>query len=382
VARSFLQLANGFIDRGYRVELVLCRAVGPYLADINPAIEVVELEPESGVRARIRALFLSPGAVGALLLPVLLARKPPPVLPYMFSLARHLEEARPDVLLAGKTHTNMLAIWGNRLASNSTRVVISERTSLSMEIRSAKKWRWRHVAALVGTLYPLADAITSVSEGVSDDLAETAGLARETITTIYNPVARPEIYEKANLQPDHPYFNAGGPPVVVAAGRLTEQKQFPVLLDAFARVRMQTDARLLILGEGRDRSSLQVKIQQLGLEPFVSMPGFSDNPYAHMAKAAVFVLSSAWEGLPGVLIEALVCGCPVVSCDCPSGPREILAGGKFGELVPVGDVDGLARAILTVLENPPDRQPLRSRGAEFSLEASVEKYLAALFPES
>jgi glycosyltransferase involved in cell wall biosynthesis len=380
VARSFLQLANGFVDRGHRVEFVLCRAVGPYLSSVSSPIEITELEPESGMRARIRALSLSPGAARELLLPILLTNKPPPVLPFIASLSRYLEAARPDVLLAGKTHTNMLAIWGNRLAKTPTRVVISERTSLSTEIRSAKKWRWRHVAPLVGRLYPGADAITSVSDGVSDDLAETAGLDRETITTIYNPVARPEIHQKAKLHPEHRYFESDAPPVVLAAGRLTEQKQFPVLLEAFSRVRARHDARLLILGEGRDRSALEDKIERLGLEPFVSMPGFSDNPYAPMANAAVFVLSSAWEGLPGVLIEALVCGCPVVSCDCPSGPREILAGGKYGELVPVGDVEGLSRAILAVLENPPDRQPLRNRGAEFSLEASVAKYLDVLVP--
>ena len=379
VARSFLLLAKGFVARGYGVEIVLCRATGPFLSNLDRDIEIVELEPESGPRARRRAFSLSPDARRELIRPILLAPAAPPVLPYIASLARYLETARPSAVLAGKTHTNLLAIWGNRQAENKTRVVISERTSLSTEIRTSRRWRWRYAAPLVGRLYRAADAITSVSNGVSDDLAWTTGLPRDSIKTIYNPVARPEIYEKAALHPDHPWFVEGAPPVVLAAGRLTEQKQFPVLLEAFARMRKKFDARLLVLGEGRDRSMLTQRVSELGLEESVSLPGFSDDLYAYMAHASVFVLSSAWEGLPGVLIEALVCGCPVVSTDCPSGPREVLADGKYGELVPVGDAIALARAIEEVLVRPPDRQSLRDRGAEFSLDASVNEYLEVLF---
>jgi glycosyltransferase involved in cell wall biosynthesis len=380
VARSFLQLANGLTSRGHRVDFVLCRATGPHLAKVSSDIHVVELAPESGLRARMRALSLSKEAWREILRPIVLSPSAPPVLPYISSLAQYLDTLKPDVVLSGKTHTNLLAIWACRMAKTSPRIVISERTNLSTELATSSKWRWRYAAPLIGKLYPAADAITSVSNGVSDDLAETTGLPRESIQTIYNPVARPEIYQSAKVRPDHPWFAKGAPPVILAVGRLTEQKQYTVLLEAFARVQERHGVRLLILGEGKDRDALSARVRELGLDRSVSLPGFSDNPYAYMAHAAAFVLSSAWEGLPGVLIEALVCGCPVVSTDCPSGPREILEAGKYGELVPVGDVGALAQAIERVLMRPPDRQPLRVRGAEFSLEAAVDEYVKVLFP--
>lgn len=380
VARSFLQLADGLSSRGHRVDFVLCRATGPHLAKVSSKIGVVELAPESQLRARLRTLELSPGAWRELLRPILLAASAAPVLPYIASLAQYFDDARPDVVLSGKTHTNLLSIWASRMATVSPRIVISERTNLSTELATSTKWRWRYAAPLIGKLYPTADAITSVSNGVSDDLAKTTGLPRESIQTIYNPVARPEIYQSAKVRPDHPWFAKGAPPVILAVGRLTEQKQYLVLLEAFWRVRQRHEVRLLILGEGKDRDMLSARVRELGLDRSVSLPGFSDNPYAYMAHASVFVLSSAWEGLPGVLIEALVCGCPVVSTDCPSGPREILEAGKYGELVPVGDVEALSQAIERVLMRPPDREPLGVRGAEFSLDAAVDEYLKVLLP--
>ncbi|MBW2269827.1 MAG: glycosyltransferase [Deltaproteobacteria bacterium] len=380
VTRAFLQLANGLSSRGHRVEFVLCRAIGPYLEKVSSDIPIVELTPEFGLRARQRALSLSPDAWREMLRPILLAPSAAPVLPYIASLAQYLDSSRPDVVLSGKTHTNLLSIWARRMASQHPRVVVSERTHLSAELETSNKWRWRYLAPLIGKLYRAADAITAVSNGVSDDLAETTGLPRESIQTIYNPVARPEIYQSAELQIDHPWFAKGEPPVVLAVGRLTEQKQYPVLLEAFAQLRQRREARLLILGEGKERKRLTARVHELGLDASVSLLGFAKNPYAYMAQAAVFVLASAWEGLPGVLIEALVCGCPVVSSDCPSGPREILEAGRYGELVPVGDVEALSAAIERSLVQPPDRQFLRMRGAEFSLDAALDAYSKVLFP--
>jgi glycosyltransferase involved in cell wall biosynthesis len=156
------------------------------------------------------------------------------------------------------------------------------------------------------------------------------------------------------------------------------QKDFPTLLKAFARVRAVREARLVILGEGKKRIELETLAQELGVAAEVDLPGWVDNPFAWMARAAVFVLSSAYEGLPGVLIQALACGCPVVSTDCPSGPAEILAGGTYGPLVPVGDDQALANAIFAVLSAPPDRDRLRARAAMFSMDRAVDQYLRHL----
>ena len=177
---------------------------------------------------------------------------------------------------------------------------------------------------------------------------------------------------------DHPWFAPGSPPVVLGIGRLTTQKDFPTLLKAFAQVRAVRKARLMILGEGRDRQALEVLARELGVASDVDLPGFVLNPFPYMVRASLLVLSSAWEGLPGVLIEAMACGCPVVSTDCPSGPSEILDGGAYGPLVPVGDDGALAKAILSVLEMPPDPERLRARAALFSVERATDQYLQVL----
>jgi glycosyltransferase involved in cell wall biosynthesis len=216
-----------------------------------------------------------------------------------------------------------------------------------------------------------------VSREAADDLARTARLARERIEVIYNPVITPALREQAAQAPDHPWFAPGQPPVVLGVGRLTRQKDFPTLIRAFAEVRRRRTARLVILGEGEERPALTALVAELGLDPDVALLGFRDNAAAYMARAAVFVLSSAWEGLPTVLIEALATGTPVVSTDCQSGPREILQEGRLGDLVTVGDPAGLARAI----EAPLDRAPVPVGEKvlfPFTREAAVDHYLRVI----
>ncbi len=189
---------------------------------------------------------------------------------------------------------------------------------------------------LARRFYPWADTVIAVSEGVADDLVSCLGLSRAQITVIPNPVVSDDIEALANEPLEHPWFAPGAPPVLLAAGRLTTQKAFPTLLQAFARLVPERDLRLMILGEGPDRGALQAEIDALGLGARVALPGFDPNPFRYLARARLFVLSSAWEGLPGVLIQAMACGTPVVSTDCPSGPREVLENGRLGPLVPVG----------------------------------------------
>ncbi len=209
-------------------------------------------------------------------------------------------------------------------------------------------------------------------------LAQLANISRERITVIYNPsVVKAEVWAKAQAPLDHPWFKPDQPPVLVAVGRLQMQKDYPTLIRAFAQVRQSRRARLLILGEGKERLMLEALIKKLGLEQDVSLPGFVMNPYAYMARASLFVLSSRWEGLPTVLIEALCCGTPVVSMDCPSGPREILRGGKYGPLVPVGNADALARAIETTLEGDTPRPPSES-WQPYELDIVVNQYIRLL----
>ncbi len=214
----------------------------------------------------------------------------------------------------------------------------------------------------------------AVSRGAADDLARTLGIPRERVEVVYNPVITPAILARAKMALDHPWFAPGQPPVIIGVGRLTRQKDFPTLIRAFAEVRRQRSARLIILGEGEERAALEALIAELGVGDDVSLPGFHENAMAYMARAALFVLSSAWEGLPTVLIEALAAGTRVVSTDCPSGPREILQGGRLGALVPVGDSGALARAMTDALDRASETVPFDAL-TPFTRDAAVDNYL-------
>lgn len=344
--RAILKLAQGITARGIAVDLVLARAEGPLLTEVPESVCLVNLNA--------RRLLTS--------------------LP---ALVRYLRRERPAALLS-VLHANLIALWAKRLAGVPTRVVVSERNTLSQKARHyASDLRMRLTPQLVRCFYPWADGIVAVSEGVADDLVQVAGIPRERIRVIYNPIVTPDLRAKAQALLEHPWFGSGEPPVILAAGRLTAQKDYPTLIQAFAQVRKTRAARLLILGEGEERPVLEALIRQLGLEQDVSLPGFILNPYPFMVQAALFVLSSRWEGLPGVLIEALYCGVPLVAADCPSGPREILAEGKYGLLVPVGDPIALSRAIEVTLAGKKTHPP-RESWLPFELETVVRQYLNVL----
>ena len=218
----------------------------------------------------------------------------------------------------------------------------------------------------------MATRLVAVSHGVSENIAAIVEVPSEVeIETIYNPAFAPEIARHAEATPDHPWIRDGGPPVVLGVGRLTPQKDFPTLIEAFHRVIVERPCRLLILGEGFGRAELESQIRALGLEDRVSLPGWADNPWAFMARAALFVLSSRYEGLSNVLVEALTCGCPAVSTDC-AGSLEILENPDL--LAPMGDPERLAKAMLRALARPADKSTLRGRAARFSLERTVDGY--------
>jgi glycosyltransferase involved in cell wall biosynthesis len=233
---------------------------------------------------------------------------------------------------------------------------------------------------LAKQFYRKADCIIAVSEGVADDLVSVAGLARSEIRVIYNPVVTPELVARAEEPLVHPWLVPGAAPVVLGAGRLSPQKDFATLLRAFAQVRAARPVRLIILGEGELRGQLEAQAAALGVSEDIQFPGFVDNPYAYMRRAGVFVLSSAWEGFGIVLVEAMACGAPVVSTDCPVGPAEILDGGRYGPLVPVGDGGALAQSILSMLDRPMDPERLRARAGDFALDKIGRQYLEVLCP--
>jgi glycosyltransferase involved in cell wall biosynthesis len=268
------------------------------------------------------------------------------------------------------------------------RLVICEHIQVSYYLLERPFWRNRFLGPLMRQVYPNADSIVAVSNGVAEDLARFAKLPRDMITTIYNPVVTPELIERSREPFDHPWFLDEDVPVILTVGRLAEQKDHPTLIRAFAKLRAQRHVRLLILGEGgsgrtvdtkrdKKRETLMTLAKELGVAEDVSIPGFTGNPLKYMANADLFVLSSRYEGLPTVVIEALACGCPVVSTDCP-GAVEILEQGRYGRVVPIGDVDSLAFAMAEALRVEPDRPSLRRRAEDFSAERAVLHYEALL----
>jgi glycosyltransferase involved in cell wall biosynthesis len=389
VQMSMLRKARRLMTMGFEVEVLVFERDGPLLDYHGDDIAVVELAPGSTLLGRWLAVQADPGGIGDYLRPVLLARPPPHRLGFLASLARYLRERRPEALIAAGSGPNMLAIWARRLADVSTKVVVSQRDVISPSIKSDRRWRRLFLPTALRRTYAMADAIVAVSHGVAEDLADVTGLPRETISVIYNPVVDNRLAQLAAAPLEHPWFRTSGPPVLLAVGRLAPQKDYPTLIEAFARVRAKRAVRLLILGDAknaqdmaRERATLMQIAARKNVADDLELAGFAANPAAYMARAALLVLCSRHEGLGNVLIEALACGCPVVSTDCPHGPAEILGQGIYGRLVPVGDSEAMAAAILATLDEPPDRERLRVRGAEFTVERAVDAYLDLLFPGS
>ena len=316
--RVMLNLAAGFARRGFHPDLVLAAAEGSLSNAVPAGVRVIDLK----VSRTLRAL---PG------------------------LAAYLRRERPVSLLSALDHANLVALAAARTPRARTRTIISIHCTRAAEVDDGFDLRDRSIPVLLGFAHRWADGIVAVSDGVAEDASETIGIPRERIEVIYNPVIGPELFQSAAEPPRHAWFEDAGSPVVLGVGRLSPQKNFPALIEAFSRVRRQHEARLVILGEGSERVALEALVRRLGMTDCVSLPGFLDNPYACMARAAVFVLSSNWEGLPTALIESLALGTPVVSTDCPSGPREILREGALGRLVPTGDTNSLAEAIEVAL---------------------------------
>jgi glycosyltransferase involved in cell wall biosynthesis len=350
IGRVIVNLTGGFAERGHPVDVVLARRRGPYLTQLAPGVRVLDLGVD-------RTLWCVPG------------------------LVRYLRHARPRALIACADGANVIALWAKRLAGGPTRVLISTHTNLSENARRARETRGRLMPHFARRFYRWADHVIAVSEGVAADLAETARLDRQRIRVIYNPVDTSNIVEHAKEPLAHPWFGAGEPPVILSAGRLTRQKDYPTLIRAFAAVRERRAARLMILGEGEDRAGLEALARELGCAADLCLAGFVANPYPYLAAARLFVLSSAWEGFGNVLIEALALGTPVVATDCRFGPSEILEGGRLGRLVPVGDVEALADAMAASLAAPPPAEAGIRRAHDFDRLATADRYLGLIRAE-
>jgi glycosyltransferase involved in cell wall biosynthesis len=270
-------------------------------------------------------------------------------------------------------HANVLSLLAQAIARTKTRVIIRVVNTPSEVAAAATTPMQRLTIMLARRLYRRADALVACSFGVADDLAEFARTDRSSIRTLPAAVVGEEVTHLAAQPLSHPWFSANEPPVVLAVCSLREKKNVPMLIEAFARVQRQRAVRLLILGDGPERASLERRVEELGLGDSVALPGFDANPYRYLSRCSVFALPSNREGLPGVLIEALVCGANIVSTDCRSGPREILDDGRYGRLVPTGDVKAMAQALLAALDDP--IKPPAESWAPYTSERAADAYV-------
>lgn len=343
--RMTLNLAAEFARRGHRVDLVLIDRSGPLLDRVPPDVRVVGL---GGVRAR--------QVVGR--------------------LRSYLKRERPDALLSVAFQTNILTMIASLGLRRKPRIVLSVRNSYSATLAAGSRATRILFGLATRLLYPLADKVVGISHGCSDDVRRNAGLSPAQVVTIYNPVLDEDFARRA-AEPALPSDKGDGErALIVTVGRLARQKDHATLLRALAMVVRQRPARLVLIGEGELRGELEALARALGVADHVEFAGLRDNPYPAMREADLFVLSSAWEGFGNVLVEAMAVGTPVVATDCPDGPAEILEGGKWGRLVPPGDADALAGAMLDALRS--GGVDARARAGEFTVGRAADRYLDLL----
>ena len=347
VDRVMKNLIPEIARRGIRIDLLKVKNHGPYLESVPEGVRIVELGSSHTYTS-------------------------------LMPLVRYLKTHQPEAMLSDKDKVNRVALIAAKLAGVNTKVSVRNGTTVSVDLKK-RGWfdRKAHYISM-HYLYRKAHSILTPSRGAADDLAQVANIPADRVTAVPSPAATPELYDKAKENIDHPWFADATTPVIIGVGELSPRKDFATLIHAFAQVREQRPCRLFILGKGKQYKPLTELIKQYELEQDILLAGFDKNPYRYMTRADLYVHSSRFEGSPVALMEAVALGTPCVSTDCPSGPRETLQNGRYGKLVPVGDVDAMAHAILESLANPMPRDEVKKAAERFTVEASATAYLKAL----
>ena len=340
--RAMLDIGRGLAHRGFVVDLVLMQSAGPYLENVPDSVRVVSLNT-TGLPSTLPALM------------------------------HYLRRRRPSVLLSTLPTCNAAALMARVQLRRCLPVIVRQASHFSTD-RATRSLRGRIALAVEQALWRFADAIVTNSCAGAGDLKRIAPRISPLVRVIRNPVVWPDLRARATEPVDHPWLSDDDVPVVLTAGRLSPVKNHAALLRAFALVAVERSARLVIIGEGAERDRLMASAKELGIADKVDLPGFQRNPFAWMARARVFVMSSLFEGAPNVLVQAMACGTPVVSTDCPGGTREILGDGAWGALTPVGDHRALAAAISDAMDNPTAPGELIERANDFSAESSINGY--------
>ncbi len=344
ISHVLLNLMNALAERNIQVDILLNDTRIPELERLHPRVRIIRLGRTAGL-LRIPALM------------------------------RYLKETRPDALMTCREPANRTAIAARMLSGVDTAIVVRVGMAISRALKRRapiKRWLRKNT---IRFCYHRNYAVVANARGVAEDIARLTAVPEEKIHIINNPTVTTDLAVQANQNITHSWLVPDGPPVIIGVGRLARQKDFATLIKAFARVKAALDCRLIILGEGSEQQGLTALAETLGVRQAVDFPGYVANPFAYMGRSALFVLSSAWEGSPNVLIQALALGIPVVSTDCHSGPKEILNNGRYGPLVPVGDVKAMASAMLNTLKNPPPAALMLEAAAVFRVDENVSRYM-------
>jgi len=345
IGRNLVNLSNEFFSLGFRVHVVADSLMGPYFGLFKKGIGIYSLRTSHTI-------------VG------------------LGQFSWYLHRHKPDVILTPVVRHTILALRGKSTTGARTRIFAQVHNTYSQTFALIREKKREKRIRLLKKYYPRCERIIAVSKGTAEDFCTLTGIPADKVIALHNPMTTDGIALLAKEDPGHPWFTRGSPPVILGVGRLTTAKNFSLLIRAFEIVRSKTPCRLLILGDGHLRGTLE---EQAASSPFredISLAGSKINPFAFMRRAAVFVMSSSWEGFGNVLVEAMATGTPVVSTDCPHGPREILADGKFGPLVPPDNPRELAGAILNQIHHPTSLELLREGAKPFSARAIAKKYLA------
>ncbi len=347
VERMIVNLCTGFSQRGYQVDLLLIKDKSDHLAHLPDDVNVIRLGANHAYSS-------------------------------LWRLVKYLGSERPDALLSAKERANRIALLARKLSGLKIPVGVRLGTPICAALAGKSRlqqflWFWP-----MKLTYRHADVVIPVSQGVADDVLRITGIDRNRVKVIRNPVISASMFELSHQPLSHPEWFDDSAPTLVAAGRFTREKDFTTLIRALKQINLEFPCRLVILGEGRLREQYSALAAELGIQRYLLMPGFMNNPYPVISHADCFVLSSLWEGSPNVLTEALALGTPVVATDCPSGPAEILRNGYYGPLVPMGDADAMAQAIIGVLKKPHPSEFLQRASEAYTIDRSVNDYLKAL----
>lgn len=350
VERMMVNLITEMAGQLEQIDLLLLKANSPHLNELPDNVNVIQLKSKHSLLA-------------------------------IPEIAEYLKTKRPEAMLVAKDRAGRAALRAKVIAKVDTRICIRLGTNLSEALKHKNRLnRWLRTTPM-RRVYKKAEKVIAVSEGVRKDTLAITNLQADKVRVVRNPVITKKLEYGAKQPCPHAWLEQDLEPVIIGSGRLSKQKDFVTLLHAFNKVNQKQSARLIILGEGAMRQELTELTEKLGLTERVLMPGFQENPHAWVSRADLFVLSSRWEGSPNVLSEALAHGVQCVATRCPSGPEEVLAEGKYGKLVEMGDYEAMADAILSLLAKPLEKDHIKQAVQEYRAEVSAVNYLKILYQE-